>query len=394
MRNRRNVFIILAVVTGMAITSCDFQGRKTNNEYSSTLSSSGGVMMIGSPDITVDEQTQETTIVWRNTEDWNNQTEILWADSVPVAENVKEFGAFNAVEREGLVGLFYELKNEGEYTVLHCYFQMPADVLQNFWLASDETAIVDQETGINYRAIRSVPECGWGKYFAVKSKKGDVLDFQIYFPKLPRTTKEIGIYGVPNWYMRGRKVSLSRESDKANFYDKAPEYRLPKLVKEEAPNYTKSDGHAWAVYTDAHLIQPVKEGTMALWRTPEATYLAMAKEQVWMRRYWGFSNGSMLVDEKGNVYQLKEVLGFPSNDHIFWLEGYSGDHMAFMHVFEPLSENAKSISYIEPDGEPFDSWGANWKGERIMHLNIEELRQNQHLFEYKERKVVKKTPIK
>ena len=36
MRNRRNVFIILAVVTGVAITSCDFQGRKTNNEDSST----------------------------------------------------------------------------------------------------------------------------------------------------------------------------------------------------------------------------------------------------------------------------------------------------------------------------------------------------------------------
>ena len=168
MKTRRNLFITLAAVAGMTITSCKCG---TNDEGSNTLASFGGTMMIGSPEVTVDELTQETTVVWRNTEDWNNQTEILWADNVPVAENVKEFTAFNVVEREGVVGLSYELKEEGGYTVLHCYLQMPADVLQNFWLASKETAIVDLETGINYRAIRSVPECGWGKYFAVKSKK-------------------------------------------------------------------------------------------------------------------------------------------------------------------------------------------------------------------------------
>lgn len=382
MKTRRNLFIILAAVAGMAITSCKCG---TNDEGSSTLASFGGTMMIGSPEVMVDEQTQETTVVWRNTEDWDNQTEILWADSVPVAENVKEFTAFNAVEREGVVGLSYELKAEGEYTVLHCYFQMPADVLQNFWLASKETAIVDLETGINYRAIRSVPECGWGKYFAVKSKKGTVLDFQIYFPKLPRKTTEIAIYGVPNWFMRGREFHLNRESDKAAFYDKAPEYHLPKLVKEEAPNYTKSDGHAWAVYTDAHLIKPEGDEKMALWRTPEATYLARGIEQNWMREYFYINPNTMLVDERGNCYKLKETLGLPCNEHVFWMEGYSGDFIAFIYVFEPLSESAKSVSYIEPDGEPFDSWAANWKGETIMHLNIENLRKNQHLFKYSPR---------
>jgi hypothetical protein len=67
------------------------------------------------------------------------------------------------------------------------------------------------------------------------------------------------------------------------------------------------------------------------------------------------------------------------------MEGYSGDFIAFIYVFEPLSKDAKSVSYIEPDGEPFYSWGANWKGETIMHLNIENLRKNQHLFKYNPR---------
>lgn len=380
---------VLAIIAGVVIASSKQSNLTTGNEISSTLASSGAVMMVSAPNITVDEHTQETTVVWRNTEDWNNQTEILWADSVPVVENVNAFEASSAVDREGLAALSYELKEEGNYTVLHCYLQMPADVLQNFWLASDETGIVDLETGINYRAIRAVPECGWGKYFAVKSKKGDILDFQIYFPKLPRKTTEIAIYGVPNWHMRGWELTVNHESDKANFYDKAPEYRLPKLVKEETPNYTKSDGHSWAVYTDAHLIQPAKEGAMALWRTPEATYLACAHEQNWMREYFYINPNTMLVDERGNSYRLKEALGLPSNEHVFWMEGYSGDYIAFILVFEPLSEDARSVSYIEPDGEPFNSWAANWKGETIYHLNIEELRKNQPLFEYKARKIIK-----
>ena len=388
MKTGRTVFLslaTLAVIAGVAIASGKLKNRKTNSEGSSTLASSGAVMMVGATNITVDEQTQETTVVWRNTEDWNNQTEILWVDSVPAVENVKEFEASRAVEREGLAALAYELKEEGDYTVLHCYLQMPADVLQNFWLASNETAIVDLETGINYRAIRSIPECGWGKYFAVKSKKGTILDFQIYFPKLPRKTTEIAIYGVPNWHMRGWELTLNRESDNTTFYDKAPEYHLPKLVKEEDTNYTKSDGHAWAVYTDAHLIKPAGDEKMALWRTPEATYLARGIGQNWMREYFYINPNTMLVDERGNCYKLKETLGLPSNEHVFWMEGYSGDFIAFIHVFEPLSEGAQSVSYIEPDGEPFDSWAANWKGETIMHLNIENLRKNQHLFEYNPR---------
>jgi hypothetical protein len=70
------------------------------------------------------------------------------------------------------------------------------------------------------------------------------------------------------------------------------------------------------------------------------------------------------------------------------MDGYSGDHIAFLHMFAPLSAEAQRISFIEPDGEPFEAWGANWKGQSIMNLDIDELRQNQSLFEYTKRDLV------
>ena len=163
---------------------------------------------------------------------------------------------------------------------------------------------------------------------------------------------------------------------------------MPKLVKEEAPNYTKSDGHAWAVYTDAHLIKPEGNEKMALWRTPEATYLAHGIEQNWMREYFGVHSGTVLVDESGNRYKLKELVGFPI-DHNFWMEGYSGDYFALVYVFEPLPLNVETISFMEPDGEPFKAWGANWDGQAAMGLDVDALRQNQSLFEYNKRKIFK-----
>ena len=41
-----------------------------------------------------------------------------------------------------------------------------------------------------------------------------------------------------------------------------------------------------------------------------------------------------------------------------------------------------------PEGEPFAMWGADWSG-KVQGLNIKELRQNQKLFQYHPRVVVK-----
>ena len=71
------------------------------------------------------------------------------------------------------------------------------------------------------------------------------------------------------------------------------------------------------------------------------------------------------------------------------MEGYSGDYFALVYVFEPLPLNVETISFMEPDGEPFKAWGANWDGQAAMGLDVDALRQNQSLFEYNKRKIFK-----
>ena len=335
--------------------------------------------------VNIDNQTQERTVIWSNTEDWNDNSATVWAENVPEATFLSnDFADMNREKNNRMAGLGWELTEEGDNTVLHCYLKMPADVVKNFWLASDETGIVDLKTGKNYRALRSVPDC-WGKYFAVKAKEGAVLDFQIFFPKLPSSTTRIAIYGVPNWFMRGRNVTIKQGKAK---YDKAPDFKQPKLVSKEK-DYDKNNGHSWEVYTEPHIIKPTPEGTMAIWRTAEATYLAVAHEQNWMREYFGIHPNTILGDQSGHMYKLKEVKGLPSNGHLFWMEGYSGDHIAFLYVFEPIPLDVNTISFLKPDSEPFNAWGANWKGDSKYGLDINELRENQKLFKYNKRKVVK-----
>ena len=369
----------------VALASLTAFAQKDNAKL---LATSRSTIFYPVSEVNIDNQTQERTVIWSNTEDWNDNSATVWAENVPEATFLSnDFAGMNRKKNNRMAGMGWELTEEGDNTVLHCYMSMPADVVKNLWLASDETGIVDLKTGINYRALRSVPDC-WGKYFAVKAKEGAVLDFQIFFPKLPSSTTRIAIYGVPNWSLRGRNVTIKQEKQGKAKYDKAPDFKQPKMVSKEK-DYDKNNGHSWEVYTEPHLIKPVPGGTMAIWRTAEATYLAEAHEQNWMREYFGIHPGTILADESGHMYKLKEVKGLPSNGHLFWMEGYSGDHIAFLYVFEPIPLDVNTISFLEPDSEPFNAWGANWKGDSKFGLDINELRENQKLFKYKERKVVK-----
>ena len=364
----------------VALASLTALAQKNNVKV---LATSSSITFYPVSKVNIDNQTQERTVIWSNTEDWN-----VWAENVPEATFLSnDFADMNREKNNRMAGMGWELTEEGDNTVLHCYLKMPADVVKNIWLASDETGIVDLKTGINYRALRSVPDC-WGKHFAVKAKEGTVLDFQVFFPKLPSSTTRIAIYGVPNWSMRGRNVTIKQEKQGKAKYDKDPDFKQPKLVSKEK-DYDKNNWHSWEVYTEPHLIKPTPEGTMAIWRTAEATYLAEAHEQNWMREYFSIHRGTILADESGHMYKLKEVKGLPSNGHLFWMEGYSGDHIAFLYVFEPIPLDVNTISFLEPDSEPFNAWGANWKGNSKYGLDINELRENQKLFKYNKRKVVK-----
>jgi hypothetical protein len=269
---------------------------------------------------------------------------------------------------------------------------MPADEVSNLFLASEETCLVDQETGAQYRIRRTEPDT-YCKHFTVKAKKGDVLDLRIFFAPLPETTKDIRIYGVSNWGMMGMPVTIRQQvfgTWQPLNYDTIPKFHKSRLLKEhmyENKPYDRQDWNTWKVMTDAHLIKPLQDETMALWRTPEATYLAIGCEQNWTREYWEFGKDIKLLDETGHQYKLREIQGLPI-DQLFFMEGMAGDYVAYVLVFDPIPLSVSTITYIEPAGEPFRAWGANWSG-KVLTLDIQQLRDNQRLFKYHPRVIVK-----
>ena len=353
------------------------------------------------PDVKTDKKSKKSTAEWPPT---NN----AWIKDFCEAKNVVVERDYLTIfpeianmplDEQPYVPMSWRLTDEGGETVMHCYFRMPADEVTNLWLTSEETCLVDCETGVQYRIRRTEPDT-FRKHFRVKAKKGDVIDLKIFFPRLPESTKDIVIFGIPNWYLVGNKVSLRQQHNSAwtepgYDYDTAPKFHQPRILKEhlsEDKPYDKQNWNTWKVLTDAHLIKPQKDGTMAIWLTPEATYLAIACEQNWTREYWGFSWGNdkadVLLDDAGRQYKLREVQGVPQNE-LFFMEGNAGDYIAYLKVFDPIPLDVKTFTYIEPEGEPFNAWGASWKGSVLHNLSIEQLRQNQRLFEYHSRQVVK-----
>lgn len=122
---------------------------------------------------------------------------------------------------------------------------------------------------------------------------------------------------------------------------------------------------------------------MALWNTPDASYIAIAHEQNSLTEYFAITSGTMLIDNRGNRYKLKRFGGgkLPM-DELFWIDGYSGDFLTFLLEFEPMPPSVTTFTFIEPDFEPFYVMFANPKGVVISNLNVSELRKNQSLFEY------------
>lgn len=354
------------------------------------------IIMGAAPEATIDKKTKLKTVEWPSTENNSWHEDIGFVDGVPTIADIKAIFPDLPVpsEKYHYFPLIWDLCDERmgqeDVTVLNCYFRMTADVVSNLWLGNSESCILDKETGIIYQARSTVPERCFNKVFGVKGKEGTTFRFKIVFPRLPETAKHLCIYGVPLWYMRGWDVTenaLMTSEESMEAYDPVPQFHIARLLKDSV-HYDKNNHESWAVYEDAHLIKPTKEETMALWRTKDATYLAISTEQNWIREYHGRGGNTILLDQQGHQYKCKGVVGYP-NDKIFWLEGYPGDYFAMVLIFEPLPPHVDTFTYVVPEGEPFAMWGANWSGKVISNLNVEQLRKNQHLFEYHPRTVVR-----
>jgi hypothetical protein len=352
-------------------------------------------MLISRPQVKTDQKTNKTTAVWYATNmDWIK--DYCEVEDAPIEKDIlKIFPEMINLPQDvhSIMPMSWRLTDENNETVLHCYFRMPADEVTNLWLTSEETCLVDQETGAQYRIRRTEPDT-YRKHFTLRAKKGDVVDLKIFFAPLAETTKEIRIYGLPNWGMMGAPVTICQQvfgTWKPLDYDTIPQLRKPRMEKEhmsEDKPYDMQNWNTWKVMTDAHLIKPLKDKTMALWRTPEATYLAIGYEQNWTTEYWSFGHDIKLLDNAGHQYKIREVLGLPL-DELFFMKGNAGDYVAYMLVFDPLPLDVSIITYIEPEGEPFNAWGANWSGSVIPNISIQQLRENQKLFNYYPRIVVK-----
>lgn len=349
----------------------------------------GKTTLAGHPRPTRYEKDRNLSIVkWPDTEYQE------WHDTIGIVKNVPTINdnevSFPWDDYRGFTPMTWKLVDEGKNTVLHCYMKMPSDIVTNFWLGSGETVLLDQETGIIYQPKATVPAECYNKVFSIESKKDSVLDFQIVYNRLPDKARKLKVYGLPEWKMRGTDIQRDMVTTMplgSPDYDQVPKFHLPKLVKDSL-NYDRNVNQSWAVYKDVHTIKPVEDGTLALWRTKDATYLAMATEQNWYREWWGYGGNSVLMDDRGHRYKCKGLVGF-QNDRLFWVEGYPGDYFAIVLIFEPIPLDLDTFSYIEPEGEPINMWGANWSGEVRSDLKVSELRQNQKLFNYHKRIVVK-----
>jgi len=342
-----------------------------------------------------DEELQDSVIEWHKTANkYRGDVKTVKTEDLNFAGRhtqpyQKISGTLEDIKsRNDLIGLFWELKEEDNQTVLHCYFTMPAHPVKRMWLGGEETYIVDEETGVHYKPRVTTPDV-MQQYFTVQAPKDSLIDFTITFPPLPESTQYISITGVPNWglYDSGNSIKISRKGLENTEYDQKPNIRVPQL-KQPEKNYNKDDADTWAYYHKVHTIKPLEnQKTFALWRTPEATYLAKPHNQTWTREYYGYDDTTFLLDDNGNQYKIKGIQGIPMN-HLFWVEECAGDWFALVLEFEPIPLDVTQISYIELDGEPFNAWGANWEGKQIMNMDVETLRQNQKLFEYVERKIV------
>ena len=337
---------------------------------------------------------QDTIIEWpRTANEYRGDDTIVTTMDLDFVEShtttyQKYLRELELIGRNEAEGLFWELKEEDNQTVLHCYFRMPTHPVKRMWLGGEDTYIVDEETGVHYKPRGSKPDV-MRKHFIIDAPKDSLIDFKITFPPLPKNTKTIAIYGVPNWrlYDSEQRVKISRKVTNKGNYDQAPNLRIPQLIQAEQ-NYDKDNAKSWARYNNVHTIKPLdNQRTFALWRTPETTYLAIPHNQTWRREYYGYHDTTFLLDNYGRRYKIKGMQGIPLN-HIFWIHECAGDWFALVLEFEPIPLDVTRISYIELDSEPFNAYGANWHGRQIMDMEVETLRENQELFEYIERKVV------
>ena len=154
---KRNRFLITAFMAAMTVT----MQAQTVTEKVTVLHKSRVLWMPYSEPIT-DSTTGLSTVKWRNTENKHvSGRDDQWAPSVITVSSPlcsESLGIITNMNNQAIAPQTWVLTEEAGETVLHCYMKMPSDIVTNFWLASEETAIVDRETSTEHAA--PIPTAG------------------------------------------------------------------------------------------------------------------------------------------------------------------------------------------------------------------------------------------
>lgn len=187
----------------------------------------------------------------------------------------------------------------------------------------------------------------------------------------------------------GATISACTEKE-IPYDDDCPVIYKARLIKP-ARDYQPRVWDSYAVYGDLPIVKETdKDGDyadihpcndMAMWRTKDATYLALVSALGWVRTFYIYSDKIFLRDcDTGEKYPIIEIVNFPFNQE-FFIEGVPGDHIYILLKFPPLPKITRRIDYYEPYANQEYAFEYN-------DLSIEALEANHHIIDPAERKIV------
>lgn len=187
----------------------------------------------------------------------------------------------------------------------------------------------------------------------------------------------------------GTTISACTEKE-IPYDDDCPAIYKARLIKP-ARDYQPRVWDSYAVYGDLPIVKETdKDGDyadihpcndMALWRTKDATYLALVSALGWVRTFYIYSDKIFLRDcDTGEKYPIIEIVNFPFNQE-FFIEGVPGDHIYILLKFPPLPKTTRRIDYYEPYANQEYALEYN-------DLSIKDLEANHHIIDPAERKIV------
>ncbi|MBE6256431.1 MAG: hypothetical protein E7103_00520 [Prevotella sp.] len=187
----------------------------------------------------------------------------------------------------------------------------------------------------------------------------------------------------------GATISACTEKE-ITYDDDCPAIYKARLIKP-ARDYQPRVWDSYAVYGDLPIVKETdKDGDyadihpcndMAMWRTKDATYLALVSALGWVRTFYIYSDKIYLRDcDTGEKYPIIEIVNFPFNQE-FFIEGVPGDHIYILLKFPPLPKTTRCIDYYEPYANQEYAFEYN-------DLSIEALEANHHIIDPAERKIV------